>query len=55
MDDALDQVFSAAEGKRLIFVIDEYPYLAGAWRGLSSALQEKIDHRSKKCGLFLIL
>jgi AAA+ ATPase superfamily predicted ATPase len=55
IDDALDRVFSAAEGKRLIFVIDEYPYLAGAWRGISSTLQEKIDHRSKKCKLFLIL
>jgi AAA+ ATPase superfamily predicted ATPase len=54
-DDALDHLFSIAENKRFIFVIDEYPYLAEAWRGISSALQEKIDHRSKKCKLFLIL
>ncbi|GHV36762.1 ATPase [Spirochaetia bacterium] len=54
-DDALDHLFKTSENKRLVFVIDEYPYLAGAWRGISSALQEKIDHRSKNCKLFLIL
>ncbi|GHU86850.1 ATPase [Spirochaetia bacterium] len=54
-DDALDHLFSIAENKRYIFVIDEYPYLAEAWQGISSALQEKIDHRSEKCKLFLIL
>jgi AAA+ ATPase superfamily predicted ATPase len=54
-DDALDRLFLAAENKRLVFVIDEYPYLAEAWRGISSVLQEKIDHRKANCKLFLVL
>ena len=45
----------AATSERIIFVIDEYPYLADAERGVSSLLQILIDHNRDTSKLFLIL
>lgn len=53
--EALDAVHERATKERLILVIDEYPYLAGAYRGISSLLQAQIDHKFKGGRLFLIL
>ena len=53
--DALELISDLAEGERLVLVIDEYPYLAGAVRGMSSMLQAQIDTKLKNTQLFLIL
>jgi AAA+ ATPase superfamily predicted ATPase len=44
-----------ARNKRLILVIDEFPYAAGANKGLKSILQNAIDHMFKNTNLFIIL
>lgn len=41
--------------KRLVLVLDEYPYLAKAYPGISSLLQQLIDSKLSKGKLFLIL
>jgi AAA+ ATPase superfamily predicted ATPase len=54
-EEALDAVHERSLEKRLILVIDEYPYLAESYRGISSLLQTWIDHRLRNGKLFLIL
>ena len=54
-ESALQDIFELGEKERLVFVIDEYPYLAGAYRGISSLLQKMIDHRKDASKLMLIL
>lgn len=54
------EAFFAAAGelaatKRLVVAIDEYPYLASAEKGISSALQTYIDGEFKTGQMFLIL
>jgi len=39
----------------LVLVIDEYPYLAKSYPGISSLLQVEIDHRLSNSNMFLIL
>ena len=53
--DALDAVTQLAQEQRLIFVIDEYPYLAKAEKSISSRLQHVIDHVWQNSQIFLIL
>lgn len=53
--DAFSEIAEMARTERLIFVIDEYPYLAQAERGISSLLQNYLDHQFKDTKLFLIL
>ena len=52
---ALEYVFKLAEKKRIILVIDEYPYVAKASKSLASTLQVLIDKNKDKSNLFLIL
>ncbi|MBP0986851.1 MAG: ATP-binding protein [Oscillospiraceae bacterium] len=54
-DAALQEITRLAESQRLIFVIDEYPYLAKANKSFSSRLQHIIDHTWQNSKLFLIL
>ena len=54
-DDALDEITSMARQQRLVFVIDEYPYLAKAEKSFSSRLQHIIDHQWQDSKLYLIL
>ena len=54
-DAAFNEITRMAEEERLIFVIDEYPYLAKANKSISSRLQHIIDHTWKNSKLFLIL
>lgn len=54
-DAALDEITKLAEKERIIFVIDEYPYLAKAEESISSRLQHIIDHTWQHGKLFLIL
>ncbi|MCL2792033.1 MAG: ATP-binding protein [Spirochaetaceae bacterium] len=44
-----------AHNRRLILVFDEFPYAAGANKGLKSILQNAIDHKFIKLNLFIIL
>lgn len=54
-EDALRSVFAQARHHRLLFVIDEYPYLAGSYPGISSLLQSLIDEHKGESQLHLIL
>lgn len=53
--EALEYVFSLAQNKRIILVIDEYPYVAKSYRGFASILQVLIDKYKDTSKLFLIL
>lgn len=53
--DVLDEITEMAKRDRLIFVIDEYPYLAKAEKSISSRLQHMIDHVWQDTGMYLIL
>lgn len=53
--DALEEITVMAKNQRLVFVIDEYPYLARAEKSISSRLQHMIDHFWQDGKLYLIL
>lgn len=53
--EALEYVFVLSEKKRLVLVIDEYPYAARSCKGLASVLQTLIDKYKGTSNLFLIL
>ncbi len=52
---AFDHLFRIARDQRIIFAIDEYPYLAESDRSVSSLLQRLIDENKANSQLFLIL
>lgn len=52
---ALEYVFEAADKKRIVLVIDEYPYVARASKSLASTLQLLIDKNKDTSKLFLII
>ncbi len=52
---ALEYIFELSKSKRIVLVIDEYPYVARASKSLASTLQYLIDHNKDKSKLFLIL
>ena len=55
-DAVFDALSSLARNERLVVVIDEFPYLAQSEPGISSLLQDKIDHVFKEdTQLMLIL
>ena len=54
-EDALNAITALSREERLVFVIDEYPYLARAEASISSRLQHIIDHEWSKGKLYLIL
>lgn len=53
--DAFTRMAELAARQRLVVVLDEYPYLAKAEPGISSLLQNFLDHQFKETKLFLIL
>lgn len=53
--EALDTAFKIAEKRRIVFVIDEYPYIAGSYKALSSILQILVDKNKDTSKMFLIL
>lgn len=53
--DALEYIFQMAQKERIILVIDEYPYLANCYPGISSLLASFIDHKFLNSKLMLIL
>lgn len=54
-NEALEYVYEEACKERLILVIDEYPYLANCYSGISSLLASFIDHKFLDSKLMLIL
>lgn len=52
---ALEYAFQLAKTKRIVLVIDEYPYVARASKSLASTLQFLIDKNKGSSKLFLIL
>lgn len=52
---AFEHVFELAKTKRIVLVIDEYPYVARASKSLASTLQLLIDKNKDTSKLFLIL
>lgn len=52
---ALEYVFELAKAKRIVLVMDEYPYVARASKSLASTLQLLIDKNKDNSKLFLIL
>lgn len=53
--DAFDAITVMSSRQQMVFVIDEYPYLAKAEKSISSQLQHIIDHRWQEGQLYLIL
>ena len=52
---AFDYIGKIAANDRVVLAIDEYPFLAGSYRPISSILQAHIDARLRDGKLFLIL
>lgn len=55
MEQLLEFLFQQAADKKLIFVLDEYPYLQSTITGLDSILQSLIDRYAEKSQMKLIL
>lgn len=53
--EAFDQIVQIARRQKIVFVIDEYPYLASAERSISSLLQSYIDDQFSETNMMLIL
>ncbi len=53
--EALELIYRMSKEERLILVIDEYPYLANCYGGISSLLASFIDHKFLESKLMLIL
>ena len=53
--EAFEFFIPRVENKRLIIVIDEYPYLAGSDKSISSTLQNLIDHIMGNTNIFLLI
>ncbi|MCP9330517.1 ATPase [Lactobacillus kefiranofaciens] len=54
-EECFKEIAYLAKKERVIWVIDEYPYLVKAYPAISSMLQSYIDHQFKDTNLFLIL
>ncbi len=52
---AFDYIHQISKDERFVLVIDEFPYLAGGFRTISSIIQAHIDNDLKEGRLFLIL
>jgi len=53
--DAFADIFEYAQKERIMLIIDEYPYLAKSYPGISSLIQVEIDRRLKDTNIFIIL
>lgn len=54
-NEAFEFITKKAYQRRLIIIIDEYPYLVGADKSISSILQNTIDHKFLKTNIFIII
>jgi uncharacterized protein len=53
--EAFDFLLKKISSKRVILIMDEYPYLASADKSISSFLQNLIDHKLSKTNIFLVI
>lgn len=53
--EAIEHIFELSKEKRMILVIDEYPYVARSSKSLASTIQLLIDRNKNNSKLFLIL
>ena len=54
-DSIFDFIAEESEKERIVFVIDEYPYLAKSCPYMNSLLQKYIDNKWKKSNLYFVL
>ncbi|MDR1940682.1 MAG: ATP-binding protein [Clostridiales bacterium] len=54
-DKAFEYIAAQAAGENIVVAIDEFPYLAGANKAISSILQRRIDLTLSKTNIMLIL
>ena len=54
-DSIFDFIADESEKERIVFVIDEYPYLAKSCPYMNSLLQKYIDHKWKNSNLYFVL
>ena len=54
-NEAFDFIVKMTSQKRIILIMDEYPYLVGADKSISSILQNNIDHKFLKTNIFIII
>lgn len=54
-EDVFAEIGTLGQEERIVFVIDEYPYLAESYPAISSRLQHLIDHNWQNGKLYLIL
>lgn len=52
---AFEYIYEMAKKEKIVLVIDEYPYLANCYKGISSLLASFIDHKFLNSNLMLIL
>ncbi|MDR3296475.1 MAG: ATP-binding protein, partial [Clostridiales Family XIII bacterium] len=52
---AFDYIYQISKETRIVLAVDEYPFLAGGYRPISSILQAHIDAQFAESKLFLIL
>jgi AAA+ ATPase superfamily predicted ATPase len=50
-----DEIYRIYKNKKMIVVIDEFPYVANADKSLMSTLQHLIDHKFKTTDMFIII
>lgn len=55
LEEIADYIFKLSEKERLVFVLDEYPYLRKNVKGLDSIIQSLVDKYRKECKLKLII
>ena len=53
--ECLDYIYVKAQEEKLVFIIDEYPYLAASDKSTSSVLQQYIDHKFQDVNIMLVL
>lgn len=54
-DDAFSEITRIAKNERVVFAIDEFPYLCEADRSIPSRLQHLLDHEWENSMIYLIL
>ena len=54
-EDAFQFIYDRAKERKILCIIDEYPYLAGASKEISSILQTAVDSMFSQCNMMLIL
>ncbi|MDR3264153.1 MAG: ATP-binding protein [Clostridiales bacterium] len=54
-EDVFTKIYETAQKEHIVFVIDEYPYLASSDKSISSELQHFIDHMFSRTNIFIIL